>query len=298
MIRPPYLSIGDTIGIAAPAGCLKESEIEKAVALFKSWGLTVKSGRHLFASVNSFAGNDRQRAADFQQMLDDKDIKAIICARGGYGSVRIVDKLDFTGFLQSPKWIAGYSDITILHAVIQHLGVESIHGPMPRIARNGLPDLVSFDSLQALLFGKIRQYSLPPHKLNITGKAKGMLVGGNLSVLCSFAGAPYDIDTTGKVMFIEDLNEQLYHIDRMMMNLKITGKLDHLAALVVGYMTRMKKSDFHKPAYKIIHELASEHKYPVMFGFPAGHDRPNLALPMGREVTLSVGEKECVLGFK
>jgi muramoyltetrapeptide carboxypeptidase len=300
MIRPPYLQKGDIIGITAPASYLSQSEIAPAVEIFQSWGLEIEYGKHLFARRNSFAGTDNQRSADFQAMLDNPRIKAIMCARGGYGTIRMIDKINFKAFLSSPKWIVGYSDITVLHATLQQkLGTESIHGAMPRVVLPHVPDSVSFDSLRSLLFGQVNEYGLQPHRLNIQGKATGTLVGGNLSVLYSIAGTDFEPDTNGSILFIEDLNEYLYHIDRMIMNLKIRGRLASLSALIVGGMTAMKRSPsgFHKPAYSIIREAVAGYNYPVMFGFPAGHNRPNLSLPMGRKVSLSVEPRGCSLKF-
>jgi muramoyltetrapeptide carboxypeptidase len=298
MIRPSYLKKGDTVGIVAPAGNLRKPEIEPAVELIRSWGLEVRTGRYLFNRHHSFAGNDKQRAADLQEMLDSKDIQAIICARGGYGTVRIIDQLNFDGFLKNPKWLTGYSDITVLHAMLQQrLGVESIHGAMPRVIPPKEPDLLSFDSLRAMLFGEVKEYHIPTHKLNRKGIASGELVGGNLSVLYSIAGTAYDPDTEGKILFIEDLNESLYHIDRMMMNLQLRGKLEGLSSMIVGQMMDMKgsPSGFNKPAYQVIREAVERYDYPVMFAFPAGHDVPNLSLPMGRVVKINVGVGECGL---
>jgi len=300
MIRPRYLRKGDTIGITAPAGCLQQNEIEPAVELIKSWGLHVVFGKHLFRSRNSFAGTDSQRASDLQRMLDDRDIKAILCARGGYGTVRIISRLRFSEFIKNPKWIAGYSDITVLHSAMQQcLGTESIHGAMPRVVPPKQPDLVSFESLRALLFGEVNEYKLQPNRFNRPGEATGTLTGGNLSVLYSLAGTLYDIDTRGKVLFIEDLNEYLYHIDRMIMNLKLRGKLEGLSALIVGEMLDMKSSPsgFRKKAHQIIGEAVAEYNYPVLFGFPAGHGKVNLALPLGREVKVGVEERGCRLVF-
>jgi muramoyltetrapeptide carboxypeptidase len=301
MIRPPHLQKGDTIGITAPAGCLAEPEITLAVDLIRSWGLHVEFGKHLYSRRSSFAGTDKQRASDLQLMLDNPHIRAILCARGGYGTLRIIDKLRFGNFLKNPKWIAGYSDITVLHSFLQQcLGTESLHGAMPRVIPPETPDLVSFDSLRAILFGEIKEYALQPHKLNLSGKAQGTLVGGNLSVLYSLSGSCYEPDTFGKILFLEDLNEYLYHIDRMIMNLKIRGKLKGLSGLIVGGMIGMKSSasGFRKSAYEIIHDAVAGYSYPVMFGFPAGHGHPNLSLPMGREVALTVGLNSCSLTFR
>lgn len=300
MIRPPYLKPGDTVGIIAPAGFLTEPEIMPAVEVIRSWGLGVIFGEHLFRRRNSFAGTDQQRAADFQRMLDDPDIRAICCARGGYGSIRIITNLNFTNFLKHPKWIAGYSDITVIHAFLQQcLTMESLHGAMLRTLPPRKPDTASFDSLRAALFGELREYTLPPHRLNIPGKASGTLVGGNLSVLSSISGTHFDPESAGRILFLEDLDEYLYHIDRMIMNLKLRGRLKGLAALVTGGMHHMKSSPsgYRKPAYEIIREAVSEYGYPVLFGFPAGHGRPNMSLYLGREVQVEVAKEKCRLAF-
>jgi muramoyltetrapeptide carboxypeptidase len=300
VICPPCLRRGDTVGIVAPAGCLSENDIAQSVDTIRSWGLNMVFGEHLFKRRNSFAGTDNQRAADFQHMLDNPDIRAILCARGGYGTIRIIERLRFGNFLRHPKWIAGYSDITVIHAFMQQcLGTESLHGAMLRNPSDKEPDLASLDSLRSALFGKLREYTLLPHRLNRSGEATGNLTGGNLSVLFSLSGSCFDPDMKGKILFIEDLGEYLYHIDRMIMNLRIREKLRGLKALIVGGMIDMKTSPsgFRKPAYDIISEAVAGYDYPVMFGFPAGHGRPNLSLPMGREVTLTVSNGGCSLKF-
>jgi muramoyltetrapeptide carboxypeptidase len=233
-------------------------------------------------------------------MLDDPGIRAILCARGGYGSIRIIDRLRFGNFLKNPKWIAGYSDITVIHAFMQQcLGTESLHGAMLRTLSPAVPDVASFDSLRSVLFGELKEYTLQPHRLNIPGTAKGILVGGNLSVLYSINGTCMDLDTRGKILFLEDLGEYLYHIDRMIMNLKLRGKLEGLQGLIAGGMHNMKPSPsgFRKPANDIIREAVAGYGYPVMFGFPAGHGHPNLSLILGREVKLEVGDKGCRMTF-
>jgi len=300
MIRPPYLRPGDAVGITAPAGCLSKPDIMPAVDIIRSWGLRVVLGDHLFKRRNSFAGTDNQRAADFQKMLDDRDIRAILCARGGYGSIRIIDRLRFGNFLKHPKWIAGYSDITVIHAFMQQcLGTESLHGAMLRTVPPEVPTLVSMDSLRTVLFGELKEYTLRPHRLNKPGDATGILVGGNLSVLYSLSGTCFDPDTGGKILFLEDLSEYLYHIDRMIMNLKIRDRLKGLKGLIVGGMhdMRVSPSGFRKTAYDIIREAVSGYGYPVMFGFPAGHGHPNMSLILGREVKLTVTPDSCKLIF-
>lgn len=299
MIRPGYLRKGDTIGIAAPAGSLLQKEIEQAVDIFRSWGLTIEPGKHIFRKKGSFAGTDDQRAGDMQKMLNDTRLKAIVCARGGYGTIRIANRLNFDSFVKNPKWIVGYSDITVLHSALHKLAIESIHGAMPRIAEPKKLNLVSFDSLRSLLFGEVSRYRIRTNSVNRSGVGKGELTGGNLSVLYSLNGTRFDIDTRDKILFIEDIGEYLYHLDRMMMNLKLSGKLDRLAGLIVGEMTDMKATTagFRKSAYQVIREAVAEFDFPVIYGFPAGHGDVNLALPMGRVVTMEVSDRECDVRF-
>jgi muramoyltetrapeptide carboxypeptidase len=299
MIRPPLLRKGDTVGIAAPSSYLLKEELEPGLELIRSWGLQVMIGQHVFRRSNSFAGTDEQRAADFQAMLDDPGIRAIICARGGYGTVRIIRKLNFDKFLRHPKWIAGCSDITVLHGYLQNLGVESLHSEMPRFVPPAEPDLASMDSLRAALFGETRQYSIQPNAGNKPGKSRGILTGGNLSVLYSLAGSDLEPETAGRILFIEDIGEYLYHIDRMMMNLAVRDRMKDLKGLVVGTMNNMmiSGSGYRKPAYSVIREAVSSFDFPVMFGFPAGHAHPNMSLILGREVEITVNSKQCTLTF-
>ncbi len=300
MITPPWLKKGDTVGLVAPASYVKAEELEQFLAILDSWGLNAVLGKNLYRRKNSFAGNDEQRASDFQQMLDDPAVKAVLCARGGYGSIRIADKLDFSRFKENPKWIIGCSDVTVLHTMIQKmLNTESLHAIMPRHIKSGKKDLSSLESLKKAIFGKLNGYTVKPVRQNRMGEASGTLVGGNLSVLYSMRGTKFDIDTAGKILFIEDIGEYLYHIDRMIMNLKTGGKLKTLKGLIVGGMTGMKVSvsGFRKTAYDVIYEAVEKYDYPVMFGFPAGHKRPNMALILGRDVTLQVRTDKCKLIF-
>ncbi len=299
MIRPPLLKKGDAVGIAAPSSYMLKAELEPGLELIRSWGLKVTIGNHVFRRTNSFAGTDEQRAADFQSLLDDPGIRAIICARGGYGAVRMIRHLNVDKFLRHPKWIAGCSDITALHGLLQNLGVESLHSEMPRFVPPAEPDLASMDSLRAALFGETKQYSLQPHASNRAGKSRGILVGGNLSVLYSVAGSSLEPEMAGRILFIEDIGEYLYHIDRMMMNLAIRDRLKDLKGLVVGNMNNMmvSGSGYRKPAYTVIRNAVSQYDFPVMFGFPAGHAHPNMSLILGREVEISVNSRQCTLTF-
>lgn len=285
---PPYLEPGDTVTIVATARKISKEELEPAVSLLESYGLQVALGNHIFESHHQFAGTDRQRAEDLQRAINDPNIKAIIVARGGYGTVRIIDMVDTEPLKKSPKWLVGYSDVTVLHSALHKLGIASIHGTMPI---NFLKHEASTQSLKQLLFGEVFSYEVPAHPLNRPGQARGEIVGGNLSLLYALAATPTDLDTRGKILFIEDLDEYLYHIDRMMMQLKRSGKLAQLGGLIVGGMSDMKDNTvpYGQTAEQIIAEAVSEYPYPVCFGFPAGHTDENMALYFGREASLQTG---------
>ena len=298
MKTPSYLKRGDKIAIVAPARKISNSEIENAIETFENWGLEVIFGNNLFKSNNQFAGTDEKRKSDFQRMLDDPTVKAIIAARGGYGSVRIIDKLDFSKFIKNPKWIIGFSDITVFHLHLHtNYGIETLHALMPINFLMDEKSIASAESLRKALFGDKISYSINNSKYNRKGIAKGVLCGGNLSMIYSLIGSSSDINTEGKILFIEDLDEYLYHIDRMMVNLKRSGKLDKLAGLIVGGMNDMNdnKIAFGKTANEIISEHISKYNYPVCFDFPAGHLKENYSLIFGREAKLEVGED---VGFK
>lgn len=287
MISPPYLKKGDTIGIIAPARKITREELQPSADLMTAWGLHVRFGNNLFGANNQSSGTDAERTADLQEMLNDPSIKAIISARGGYGTLRIIDKLRFDRFTEFPKWIIGYSDITVLHSHIHNLGIETLHGTMPV---NFMKDAESAESLRKALFGEKLNYFWPAHPLNRRGKATGVLVGGNLSLLYGMTGSISDLDTDNKILFLEDLDEYLYHIDRMMLNLKRSGKLKSLSGLIVGGMTEMKDNTipFGKNAEEIILDAVKEYDFPVTFGFQAGHTVKNLALILGRKISLKV----------
>jgi muramoyltetrapeptide carboxypeptidase len=294
MKTPDYLTGGDRVAVVAPARSVTVGQVEPFIRILAGWGLDVVTGPHLYSVYHQFAGTDNERASDFQMMLDDPSVKAIFCARGGYGTVRIIDRLDFTAFALQPKWITGFSDVTVFHSHIhRHCGIETLHATMPYSLTQGAIDPASFESLRKALFGSELSYEVDAHTLNRQGQGQGMITGGNLSMLYSLTGTPSDIDTHGKILVIEDVDEYLYHIDRMMMNLKRSGKLDHLSGLVVGGMTGMNDNivPFGKTAYHIIAEVVASFRYPVCYGFPCGHTPKNLALVFGRQVTLDVGEK-------
>ncbi|CAN5512643.1 LD-carboxypeptidase [soil metagenome] len=292
MITPPYLKAGDKIAIVSTARKVTADEMNPAVELLQQWGLEVVFGKNLFNQLNQFAGTDEDRTEDFQDALDDTSVNAILFARGGYGTVRIIDKIDWTAFKQNPKWLIGFSDVTVTHSnVHKHLGIETIHAPMAFNLPKASNDVkLKFNEV---LFGKKIQYNIPENiyaDINRNGEATGELVGGNLSILYSLLGSSSSIDTIGKILFLEDLDEYLYHIDRMMMALKRAGKLYKLAGLIVGGMNDMKdnKVRFDKTAEEIISEAVSEYSFPVLYGFPAGHIRNNMPLIMGRKISMNV----------
>jgi muramoyltetrapeptide carboxypeptidase len=287
LVKPPYLKAGDKIAIIATARKIGKEYIDHAVAEFKAWGLEVVLGENLLKEAHQFAGTDEQRSADLQTMLDDASVKAIIVARGGYGTARIIDSIDFSEFKKQPKWVIGFSDITVLHSHIHNLGVASLHATMPiNFAKNK----ESVNSLKNALFGVSQTIQADSSQYNRTGTAEAELVGGNLSILYSMLGSASDIDTRGKILFIEDLDEYLYHIDRIMIALKRAGKLANLAGLVVGHMNDMKDNaiPFGKTAEEIILDAIKEYNFPVCFNFTSGHLEPNLALRFGEKVRLSV----------
>lgn len=293
MIALQPIKPGSTIRIVSPAGKIEEKHVMPAVNWLEKQGYNVKLGEHVFAQYYQFAGTDEQRAADVQEALDDPDCNAIICSRGGYGTVRIIDRLDFTNFLNNPKWLVGFSDITILHLRLHNLEVPTIHGVMPRyfFDEEGTPreDLTS---MMTLIKGEGITYNVESTEFDRKGKAKAQLVGGNLSIITSLHGTKYDIDTDGKILFVEDIDEFLYHTDRMMYQLKLSGKLDNLAGLILGDFTDMKdnESPFGQTVHEIIEKTVKDFDYPVCYGFPGGHDKKNLALAFGREWELEVTE--------
>ena len=287
MITPRYLEKGDKIAIIAPAGKIKREVINSAVKTLEGWGLKTVLGENIFNDHFQYAATDKERLQDFQRALDDKEVKAILCARGGYGLIRIIDKLDFSRFQKNPKWIIGFSDVTVLHSHIHaNFGIETIHATMAA----GFMDSHSSESLRNALFGESLSCNIDTHILSRTGNAKGVLVGGNLAILCSLIGSGSDIDTSGKILFIEDIGEYLFRLDRMMWQLKRAGKLENITGLIVGGMTDIKDNDdpFGKTAYKVIAEAVEEYNYPVCFGFPAGHQTDNRVIIFGSMTNLSI----------
>lgn len=295
--KPPYLKPGDCIGITSPAGYITQPELEPAIQQIKSWGYTIKTGNTIGRRDNTFGGTDTERAADFQQMLDDDRIKAILCARGGYGCVRIIDRLKWDKFRQKPKWIIGFSDVTVIHAHLnRQLQTASIHSKMcnsfPAVwAQADAVQAATILSIRDVLQGQKMQYTAPVNASNRAGVARGELIGGNLKCLESVAGSLSSPDTAGKILFVEDTGEYLYSIDRMFWNLQRSGKLDRLAALIVGGF-RIKADDpgeeFGRTLEEIVIDKVKKYSYPVCFDFPVGHQKNNFALKCGFRHQLTV----------
>jgi len=285
---PPALKAGDTVALLATARKIDSADVEYAVRILQGWGLNVTVGKTIGLDDNQFAGSDEQRLADLQEQLDNPDVKAIICARGGYGTLRLVDNIDFRKFLKKPKWICGFSDITVLHShLLQVYNIASLHCAMPLTFEKNTPE--SLESMKNALMGKRLNYKFELNPMNREGLARGVMCGGNLSMLYALSNSVSDVDTTDKILFIEDIDEYLYHVDRMMWQLKRAGKLENLAGLVVGQFTDMKDNTipYGHNAYEIIADAVSEYDYPVYFDFPAGHESDNRAIVIGSEVQIN-----------
>lgn len=297
---PAFLKPGDRVGVLAPASIVKYEDVVPGIRLFtEQWGLEVVEGKTLSTSFNQFSASDEDRLADMQQMLDDPSIKAIIAARGGYGCSRIVDNLNFDKFLENPKWVVGFSDLTAFLARTFQLGYASIHAPMAKTITCAGAE-VAAESLRQMLFGELPDYEVAVHPLNRAGQANGQVVGGNLCLLAHMIGSETETDTNGKILFIEDINEYLYNHDRMMIQLKRSGKLNNLAGLVVGQFTDMKDNNsptFGKDAYEIIAEHVAEFDYPVCYDFPVGHVGDNRAMGIGMQAAFKVSEQAVTLRF-
>jgi muramoyltetrapeptide carboxypeptidase len=289
---PPFLRSGDTIGITCPAGFMTREKALTCIDTLREWGFRVRTGNTLGSdSDNYFSGTDGQRLDDLQAMLDDPDINAILCGRGGYGLTRIIDRIDFSNFRQAPKWIIGFSDITVLHGhIFSNYKIASMHAPMAGAFNDGGDCTPGVMSLRRVLEGDALTYTCPPHPFNRKGNTTGALVGGNLALLAHLVGSVSDIDTKGKILFLEDVGEYLYNIDRMLHQLKRSGKLDRLAGLLVGGFTEWKDTmrPFGATVDEIIRDVVKEYDYPVCFGFPVSHGIGNVALKIGVEYTLTV----------
>ncbi|MEP6846354.1 MAG: LD-carboxypeptidase [Panacibacter sp.] len=293
ILIPPSLRKNDTIGIICPAGYMHAMKAQTCIETLQQWGFKVKIGKTLGNQFNYFSGTDEERLQDLQQMLDDKEVKAILCGRGGYGLSRIIDKLDFKKFRRYPKWIIGYSDITILHAhLYTKLKIASIHSPMAAAFNDGGAGNEFVQSLKKAITGKKSNYHCAAHSLNKRGDAKAELIGGNLSLICHLMGSADEFITNNKILFLEDVGEYIYNIDRMFMQLKRAGKLNNLAGLIIGGFTDLKDTTipFGQKVYDLILDKVAEYNYPVCFDFPVGHSNRNYALKIGVKHTFTVSK--------
>lgn len=296
---PPYLQKGDTIALVCPAGYMAPEKVQTCIDTLQEWGYAVKTGKTIGGgSTTYFSGTDEERLTDFQQMLDDDDVKAVLCARGGYGMGRIIDQVDFKKFSKQPKWIIGYSDITVLHShLYSNYYISSLHAPMAgAFNEEGFKNEYVL-SLKNVLEGKKVKYQCGVHEFNRKGEAVGELVGGNLALLTHLVGTASDIKTKGRILFIEDIGEYLYNVDRMFYQLKRSGKLAKLAGLIIGGFTDMKDTErpFGKTVYEIINGLVKEYDYPVCFDFPVSHSAENYALKVGVGYKLKVSKSRVLL---
>ncbi len=294
-IIPPYLQPGDTIGITCPSGYLPAERIIFAKKTLEAWGYTVITGSTVGSSHYYFSDNDERRLFDLQTMLDNPEVKAILMGRGGYGLSRIIDQIDFTQFQARPKWICGFSDITLLHSHIHaQFGIATLHSPMCGAFQEDNTDSPWIGSVQQAWTGLSFDYPILPNQHNRSGTGSGIVIGGNLAMLAHVSGSVSQMDTHDKILFIEDIGEYLYNIDRMLINLKRSGLLKGLKGLICGGFTDMKDTErpFGQDIYEIVKEKVSEYDYPVCFDFPAGHQEPNYALSLGMAYELSVSEQE------
>ena len=303
LIQPKYLKVGDTVAIVAPSGILKNrnDEVQQAVNLLESWGLNAIVGKHVFSKDDHFAGTDDERCEDFQKALDDTTVKAIWCARGGYGTVRILDKLDYTNFKKHPKWIIGYSDITALHNQIHNEGYQSIHALMCVSLTKDLADIKeSISTFKSTIFGTPINYTLDGSTFNKVGESTGQLVGGNLTMLHTMLGSKTSLGMNGKILFIEEIGEYKYHIDRMLQSLKRAGYFDNCKGLIVGDMSKLRKNTtlWGTSVEQLILDALSEYDFPIAFNMPAGHEKDNRAMVLGKTINLKVDKEKSILLFK
>jgi len=295
MIQPSFLQPGDTIYITAPAKAIEESVVLEAKKTLETWGLIVRIAPHCLGRAAYFSGTDAERLADFQHGLDDPSIKAILCARGGYGCVRIVEELNWAAFQQNPKWIIGFSDVTVFHQKINQLGVESIHGIMPLGFTDG--SMEAKETLRNALFGESIRIDASPAKENCVGTAKGRLIGGNMTIIYSLIGTELSYDFKDKILFIEDIGEHIYKVDRMLHAFKLAGIFNQISGLILGGFTEMEDTDvpFGKTIEALMSEQVSNLGIPVAFNFPIGHISDNQAVVVGRSVVLKVTEEKTTL---
>lgn len=296
---PPYLKKGNTIGITCPAGYMAAEKAQTCITVLQQWGYNVIIGKTLGSNSNNyFSATDEDRRDELQAMLDDENINAILCGRGGYGVGRIIDQLDFTKFKKKPKWIIGFSDITVLHShIYSNLKIATLHAPMAAAFNDDGYKNEFIQSLQKALTGKKAKYTCPAHSFNKVGIVSGELVGGNLTLLANGIGTPSDINTKNKILFIEDIGEYIYSTDRMLYQLKRSGKLNNLAGLIIGNFTDMKDTErpFGKTIYEAIKDIVAQYNYPVCYNFPVSHSTANFALKVGAKYQLKIGKKTTYL---
>jgi len=290
MIQPPNIQPGDLIGLVCPSGTIPLEKVQICIQTLEKWGYQVKLGKTVGTKKDSFSGTDEERRQDLQGMLDDSAIKAILCARGGYGASRIINAINFKGFNNSPKWVIGFSDITVLHAAILQQNYMSIHGPMAAAFAKGEMGTPYIQSLKDVLEGHKTNYTIPAHAFNAVGKVQAEMVGGNLCMIAHLIGSENAIATKGKILFIEDIGEHHYNIDRLMIQCKNAGIFDQLAGLVVGGFTDLKdaSTDFGATAYEIIASHVAGYSYPICYDFPISHDLPNFAIKQGGQYALNI----------
>ncbi len=296
---PPYLRKGDTIGLICPAGFMAIEKTKACVEILENWGYKVNVGKTVGHQYHYFSGTDDERLADLQAMLDNPDIKAILCARGGYGTSRIIDLVNWKAFRKNPKWIIGYSDVTVLHChLFQKIGIASMHAPMAGAFAEGEDEFVL--SLKKAISGKMLRYTIENHPFNRTGKASGPLLGGNLSLLAHLTGTPSMPSLKGAILFIEDVGEYLYNIDRMLLQLDRAGKLKDLAGMIIGGFTDNKDTvtPIGRTAYELIADRISGYDFPVAFNFPVSHEKNNVALRVGMHHTIRVNPLQVQLTGK
>jgi muramoyltetrapeptide carboxypeptidase len=300
LICPPFIKKGALVGLVSPSGKIPPNVVVQAEKYLDQLGFRHVRGKHVTDAWHQFAGKDESRAADLQEMIQNPEVEVIWCTRGGYGAQRVIENVDFSILRANPKWLVGFSDITVFHSILQNVeGVMSVHGPMAKNLYNGVYNTSGMTSLWELLQGSMTQFDLEPHPLNRQGISKGILTGGNLTILNTLKGSPYDFDPTGKILFIEDVGEYLYHIDRMMQGLKLAGKLACLSGLVVGQMSELQDNNapFGASAYEIIADAVKDYAYPVLFDFPAGHTKRNEPLLFGAKVTMQVRREKVSLTY-
>ncbi len=295
---PDFLKEGDEIRIISPAGVIDSTYVDGAIKLLVEWGYKPTEGMFTRSVYGRFAGNEQERYTDLQQALDDTNVRAILCSRGGYGLAQFIDRIDFTRFIQSPKWIIGFSDITILHQALLRTGVVSVQSPMAKHFAE-MTESQPLELLHKILKGNMPSYKVVPHSLNREGKGKGKLIGGNLSVFMGMRATPFDLPFKDAVLFIEDVGEKPYQIDRMMQNLRISGALAQLSGLIVGQFTDTEEDpDMNRNLYEIISYAVKDYEYPVCYNFSAGHIDDNFPLVMGAEVTLEVDIHGAEISFQ